>query len=67
MPQITLEKPFEYLPVRDVWNLRITCSHIFKVSRDCVFYGRVKISLANMKQFGLELSGRLGKEFALYA
>ena len=31
VPDIALQKLFEYLPVHDVLNLRLTCSRIFKI------------------------------------
>ena len=61
VPQFTMQKLFGYLPVRDILNLRATCSHIFEVSRDRVFYERVQIYVANIKEVDLELYGRLGK------
>ena len=67
VPQFTMQKLFGYLPVRDILNLRATCSHIFEVSRDRVFYERIQIYVANIKEVDLELYGRLGKEFAPYA
>ena len=43
VPDIALQKLFEYLPVHDVLNLRLTSSRIFKISRYRRFYERAQI------------------------
>lgn len=62
-PEIALQKLFQYLPVHDVLNLRLTCSRIFKISRHRRFYERVQICMIKIQPVDLELFGRFCKDF----
>lgn len=64
LPDIALQKLLEYLPVRDVLNLRITCSHIFRASRCKSFFGRVQVSLSKIEEDDVELYNTFCQEFA---
>ena len=64
LPVIELQKLLEYLPVRDVLNLRMTCSHIFGASRCRSFFGRVQVNLSKIEEDDVELYNRFCQEFA---
>ena len=64
LPAIALKKLLEYLPVRDILNLRKTCSHICRASRCKSFFGKVQVNLSTIEEEDVELYKRFCQEFA---
>lgn len=64
LPAIALQKLLEYLPVRDILNLRKTCSHLCRASRCKSFFGKVQVNLSTIEEEDVELYNRFCQEFA---
>ena len=63
LPDVILLKLLQNLPVNDVLNLRSTCSHLFKLSRNREFFERVVVNVSSLSPDHLEIVKRLLEEY----
>ena len=62
LPDVILLKLLQNLPINDILNLRSTCSHLFKLSRNREFFERVVVNVSNLSLDNLEIIKRLLEE-----
>ena len=65
-PDIILLVLIENLPVPDILNLRLTCSHIFNVTRCKDFYKRIQLRVTKLSVGDMFIFHKLFKEFGSY-
>ena len=65
-PDITLLVLIENLPVPDILNLRLTCSHIFNVTRCKDFYKRIQLRVTKLSMGDMFIFQKLFNEFGSY-
>ena len=58
LPNVMLLKLLQKLPVDDILNLRSTCSHLFKLSRNRKFFERVVVNVSSLSLDHLEIIKR---------
>ena len=63
LPDVILLKLLQNLPVNDVLNLRSTCSHLFKLSRNREFFERVVVNVSSLSLDHLEIIKGLLEEY----
>ena len=63
LPDALLLKLLHKLPIDDILNLRSTCSHLFKLSRNHEFFERVVVNVSSLSPDHLEIIKRLLEEY----
>ena len=64
LPDIALHKIIKYLPVPDVFSLRLTCYRFSEIAKCKELFGRVQIHISKVEKHGKESFDGLCQEFA---